>query len=65
MATRREVLAGGIGIASGAIAGRALAMDDAAPAWPPYSRTLAIDGASGVSLGFMEKGDPGMALLLT
>jgi membrane dipeptidase len=30
------------------------------PAWPPYPRTLAIDGAGGPMLGFMDANDPGI-----
>ena len=58
MPTRREVLAGGVGLAVGTLAASARALDASVPAWPPYPRTLAIDGASGLNLGFMEKGDP-------
>jgi membrane dipeptidase len=29
-----------------------------APAWPPYPRTITIDGAGGPMLGFMEPNDP-------
>lgn len=31
------------------------------PAWPPYPRTLTIDGAGGPMLGFMEPNDPRIA----
>jgi membrane dipeptidase len=61
MANRREFL-GAVGGASLAawFSGPRIARGRPSP-WPPYANTVAIDGASGVNLGFIEKGDPAIA----
>lgn len=52
-------------IASATLATAALAPDASAQrrrsAWRPYRRTISIDGAGGLSLGWLELDDPGVA----
>jgi membrane dipeptidase len=48
-----------LGLALGEAAGASgAAATPAEPAWAPYPRTLAIDGAGGLALGFMAPDDP-------
>lgn len=56
---RRDFLIAGAGLAAGALLG---ADATASPRpWPPFADMLAIDGASGTNLVFLEKGDPAVA----
>ena len=51
---RRDFLIAGAGLAAGALLG---ADATASPRpWPPFADMLAIDGASGTNLVFLEKG---------
>ena len=68
MVTRREVLVAAGGLALGGVLGGARAegvapgSDGAMPSqWPGYADTIAIDGASGTNLVFLDKGDPAIA----
>ena len=60
MPSRRQFLAAtGAGLAA-CIAGMRMARATNASPWPGYADTIAIDGASGTNLVFMDKGDPGI-----
>ena len=61
MTRRREFLAAAGSVALGAWLGGTRAARADTAGWPPYADTIAIDGASGVNLVFMEKGDPAIA----
>jgi len=59
MPSRRQFLAAtGAGLAC--IASTRVARALGTPPWPPYADAIAIDGASGTNLVFLEKGDPGI-----
>ncbi len=61
MPNRRQFLAAtGAGLAA-CIAGTPLAPAAGTAPWPRYADTIAIDGASGTNLIFLDKGDPGIA----
>ena len=58
MHNRRDALVM-LGLALGqAASGSGAGATPAGPAWAPYSRALAIDGAGGLALGFMAPDDP-------
>lgn len=58
MHSRRDtLLMFGLALGQAACASAASAAPDG-PAWAPYPRTLAIDGAGGLALGFMAPDDP-------
>jgi len=57
MPNRRQFLAA---TGAGLIASTRIARALGAPPWPPYADAIAIDGASGTNLVFLEKGDPGI-----
>ena len=60
MPSRRQFLAAtGAGLA-GIAAGTRIARALGTSAWSPYADAIAIDGASGTNLVFLEKGDPGI-----
>ena len=57
MHSRRDALTMlALALGSAALSGESSAAT--APAWPPYPRTLTIDGAGGPMLGFMQPDDP-------
>lgn len=59
MPSRRQFLAAtGAGLAC--VASTRIARALGTPPWPPYADAIAIDGASGTNLVFMENGDPGI-----
>lgn len=61
MHNRRDALLMlGLTIGQAACATRADA-GEAAGHWPPYAQAIAIDGAGGLGLGYMEPDDPGVA----
>ncbi|AWV08706.1 dipeptidase [Marilutibacter maris] len=66
MSDRREFLGQLTALTAAAAAGVALpslamAAGPRTPAWPPYRDTVAIDGASGLMLVYLEEGDPAIA----
>ena len=61
MPNRRQFLAAtGAGLAAW-IAGPRIARAAGTSLWPRYADTIAIDGASGTNLVYLEKGDPAIA----
>lgn len=64
MHSRRDALALlGVVLAEAAFSRQSSA--STAPAWPPYARSLAIDGAGGPMLGFLAPDDPAIAAELS
>jgi membrane dipeptidase len=61
MASRRDVLKGAGSAALAAIAGPLSAAESENLRWPPYRRTLAIDGLGGPGLLFYKQDEPGYA----
>ena len=61
MLGRRDFLLAAAGLAAGAFPGARAAPAGAARPWPPFAGMLAIDGASGTNLVYLEPGDPAIA----
>jgi len=60
MTNRRQFLATAVAGLAATMAGTRFARAQGASPWPPYTDAIAIDGASGTNLVFLDKGDPGI-----
>jgi membrane dipeptidase len=61
MISRRDFVKGsGVAVMAASI-GMPSLLRAGSPTWPPYADTLAIDGAGGLQLAFLEEGDPAVA----
>ncbi|MGH8174273.1 MAG: dipeptidase [Rhodanobacteraceae bacterium] len=58
MPNRREFMAAASLAALGVAAGHAVAVEISSSHWPPFRKTLAIDGEGGLTMFMVEDGDP-------